>query len=404
MPDKIIEIPNVGRIAFPDSMTPDQINAAAGKLYADKNLDHPSPDPKHSWVDTAVDWLPTATGAVGGLIGSTAGPLGAVAGAALGGAAGQAVKGTVQAARTGQDAPSLAEAGKAVAGQAALQGGAEAGGRAIGAGMAAAGPALMQSAVKPGLKATARALFGGTATEDLPIVKTLLKEGVNVSPGGIAKLDRIISASNDEIKAAIAHAKGLIYPEAVAARVDPVIARASQQVNPVGDVAAAKDAAREFLTSRGGPNLPATPLTVPEAQALKTGTYQSLKEKAYGELKAPAIEAQKALARGLKEDIEQQAAQSGIDIATPNAREGAVITAKEAIAKRLAAAGNRDPGSLAWLAHNPTAGLLFVMERSPAVKSMLARGLYQSAGAASGVSPQVIRGLVEALTSQQNQP
>jgi len=72
MPDKVIDIPGVGPIAFPDSMSDDQMNAAAAKLYREANPEHPPVDPKHSWVATARDWLSTAgdvaTGAVKGAI------------------------------------------------------------------------------------------------------------------------------------------------------------------------------------------------------------------------------------------------------------------------------------------------------------------------------------------------
>jgi len=72
MPDKVIDIPGVGPIAFPDSMSDADMNAAASKLYREANPEHPPPDPKHSWVQTAKDWLPTAgdlvTGAVKGLV------------------------------------------------------------------------------------------------------------------------------------------------------------------------------------------------------------------------------------------------------------------------------------------------------------------------------------------------
>ena len=270
------------------------------------------------------------------------------------------------------------------------------------------GTAIMQSAVKPGATAMAKAFARGVAPEELPVIKTLLTEGVNVSPGGIAKLNRIITSSNDDIvKALGAVPNGRVYPEAVAKRLEDVTAKAATQVNPEADVAAVQGAGEEFLRSRAAGGMrPSTPLTLPEAQALKTGTYRSLSEKAYGEMKAPAIEAQKALARGLKEDIADEAAKAGVDITQANAREGAAIVTRDAIAKRIAAAGNRDPVALAWLAHNPTAGLLFLAERSPAVKSLIARGLYQSAANAANVPMQVMRLLVSSVaqSSDEKQP
>lgn len=43
MPDKVVDIPGVGSVAFPDSMTPDEMNKAAAKLYAEANPTAPAP-------------------------------------------------------------------------------------------------------------------------------------------------------------------------------------------------------------------------------------------------------------------------------------------------------------------------------------------------------------------------
>lgn len=410
MPDKVIDIPGYGQVAFPDTMSDADVNAAAAKLYREKNPNHPPPDPTHSWIDTAVDWLPTAAGAAGGLIGSVGGPLTAIGGAALGGAAGEAVRGSIEEMRGTRTPQSLTKNVTDVAGQAALQGGAEVIGAGVGAAMKPIGAALMQSAVKPGLKATARALFKGVSTEDLPIVKTLLKEKVNVSSAGIAKLDRIINASNQEIKDAVASIPGDINPYKVTARLGDTARKFEAQVNPEASMRQIQEAGEEFLRSHGDQML-----APGRAQDLKTGTYRQLKDTVYGQLSGAQIEAQKDLARGLKEEIQLEYAKSlpglkaslglpgGVDIAAANAKEGAAISAKEAIAKRLAAAGNRDPASLAWLAHNPVAGLAFVLERSPAAKSLLARGLYNQAGLVTKVSPNVLRTMVHAVASSDDQ-
>lgn len=440
-PEKVIQIPGVGNIAFPSHMTPDQINQAAARLYREKNPNHPPPAKEHSWLDTATDWLPAAGGALGGVVGGFGGTVGgfgvggvpgAVGGAALGGGAGEATKQLVNRWR-GRPAPSSAtEAATGIAGQAALQGGTEAVGGAVAPLLKHGAGVLMQAAVKPGLAATTRAVARGVPRSNLPIIKTLLNEGVNVTPGGIAKLDRIINSTNKQIADAVASVPGSVDPAKVATRTQEVAGRLAQQVDPMDDVSAVQRVTENFLSQPGTtavgqigtksvptgvldasgmmvshqvPVMGRVPraLSLPEAQAMKTGTYRTMKDRAYGEMKGPAIEANKALARGLKEEIEVEAKKAGMDLGALNAREGAAISAKEAIAKRVAAAGNRDPISLAWLAANPTAGLLFVMERSPVVKSMLARGLYQSAARASKVPENVLRLLVSSVATQQDE-
>ncbi len=106
VPDKVIEIPDVGNIAFPGSMTEAQINAAATKLYQEKHPKAKQP-PVTSWVDTAVDWLPTATTIAGGAAGGIGGgPVGAGLGAGAGRMVGEAAKKAINVAR-GKESASI---------------------------------------------------------------------------------------------------------------------------------------------------------------------------------------------------------------------------------------------------------------------------------------------------------
>lgn len=256
----------------------------------------------------------------------------------------------------------------------------------------------MQSALKPGLKSTLAAVKRGAVP---PVVQTLLKEGVNVTPGGIAKLNAIIGSTNDDITRALGSLPQTpsIAPLSVAGRLSPLAQKAAQQVNPADDLATISTAGQEFLDAHGAQNL-----TVQGAQEMKKATYRALGEKSYGELKGTAIESQKALVRGLKEEIEREATAAGIDIAALNATEGAAITARDAIAKRVAQVGNRDPAGLAWLAHSPVTFVMALAERSPAVKSLIARGLYQSAAKAAVVPAETIRWAMAAIAASSQEP
>lgn len=67
MPDRIITIPNVGDIAFPDSMSEGDVNAAAQKLYAranTKSASAGSPSSPSLWAKAASELYPVAQGAV----------------------------------------------------------------------------------------------------------------------------------------------------------------------------------------------------------------------------------------------------------------------------------------------------------------------------------------------------
>jgi len=403
MPDKVIDIPGLGPIAFPDSMSDADINAAAAKLYQQANPSHPPPDPAHSWVKTAADWIPAVGGAVGGFVGG-------IPGAAVGGGAGEGYKqlltqageipgALVDVARGLVNAPRETLSGFMTgAGEGAVSAGIEAGkqaaaqtaGTVIGAGMRAAAPRVMQAAVKPTIKMLAGVMKG----EAVPrVVQTLLDEGVNVTPGGYQRLQELLTASSQKLKGLLGTAEAAgapgVSPYAVTRRLGEVAARVGQQVNPVADVATVSRVGNEFLAEHGGRLIPLT-----EANALKEGTYQTLR-KSYGQLGSADIEAQKALARGLKEEIEQQA--PGVEAV--NRQIGNYTEAAKAVGRRVAVAANRDPVGFAWVAHNPQMFLAALLDRSPAVKSMLARGLYQSAGRVAQVSPQLIRAAVVALTT-----
>lgn len=141
------------------------------------------------------------------------------------------------------------------------------------------------------------------AVQRASIVQTGLDAGIPVSESGAAKLSGLIDDLNQKIKAQIqagAKAGQTIDPTAVAQRVDQVAPKFANQVNPESDLAAIQASKDEFLRNNQNP------IPVDEAQAMKQGTYAQLKGRAYGELKSATVESQKALARGIKEELETQ--------------------------------------------------------------------------------------------------
>lgn len=360
-------------------------------------------------VQDVLDVLPAAGGAFGGLVGAgtgvpTAGtasaPL-AIGGAALGGATGEAARQIGMRAIGGYAPTTSAEAAKRIAAEAAIQAGAEGIGVGTGKVLKSVGTGLMQSAVKPN-----PSLLKEYKTTAPKLVQTLLDEGINVSPRGLEKLDNLLTATNKEISAAVANARGTISRDAVVSRAGSVRQTMAEQVNPRQPLRDVRRSLEEFRTdgavpARGGnfSMLPPTaaPLTVPEAQAMKVGTYQQI-GKSYGQMSSAKVETQKALARGLKEEIERAVPK----IRELNKRDAELMAAGEAVGHRISIAGNRDPIGFAWVAsHAPQTFLAALIDRAPAVKSMLARGMYSSAGKAAKVSPQLIRSAVVALTSEE---
>lgn len=224
---------------------------------------------------------------------------------------------------------------------------------------------LMQSALKPSVEA----LEKGNAAR---AITTLLDEGVNVTPGGVAKLRSQIDVLNNEIAQQIASSGAVVDKAHVAGRLQDLINKFRLQVNPQSDINTIRKAWAEFLTHpmlQGTLNMP-----VQLAQQMKQGTYRALGSKPYGELGGAEIEAQKALARGLKEEI--AAAIPGIE--RLNAQESQMLNALELTARRVLVDANKNPMGLGWLASNPGSWLGFAADRSPLVKSLLARLMHSS--------------------------
>lgn len=162
------------------------------------------------------------------------------------------------------------------------------------------------------------------------IVKTGLKNELPVSTAGFEKLGDLIDDYNQKIKATIdADPTRPIDPNAVATRADVAKAKFANQVNAQPDLNAIEASKQQFLAEQGAkpgipsqptglldaqgkpimsaakPPTPAPDMNAADAQTMKQGTYSVLRGK-FGEQGSAAVEAQKALARGLKEEIANQ--------------------------------------------------------------------------------------------------
>lgn len=251
--------------------------------------------------------------------------------------------------------------------------------------MEAGARSLMQSAVKP----TYEAQKSGDAAK---AITTMLQEGYNPTKGGVQAMQKRISDLGDEITEAIKNSPAVINKNDVASRLNSALDKFRNQVNPKSDLKTIEDAWSEFLSHPdlvGKINMP-----VQLAQALKQGTYRVLGDKPYGELSGASTEAQKQLARGLKEEI--SAAVPGV--AERNEVLSALINAKDIAQRRVMMSGNNMPGAgIGWLANKPAAALGFMAEKSDLVKALLARLMHQGAERV----PQAIGGGVGAAVMAQ---
>lgn len=243
-----------------------------------------------------------------------------------------------------------------------------------------AGRRLMQSATKP----TLQDLRTGDAAKG---IETLLKEGYNPTKGGVAAMQARIDALGQEVAAAIKNSTAKIKTGDVGTRLLDAYNKFRQQVNPAADIEAVK---RAWLEFRNHPDLVGkTEIPVQLAQVLKQGTYRTLGDKPYGELSGAATEAQKQLARGLKEEISAAVP----SVAGLNAKQSELVNAAQLAERRALMSGNTNPVSFGWLANSPQAALGWMADKSDLVKALLARMLYsgseripQAAGSAAAAA------------------
>lgn len=239
-----------------------------------------------------------------------------------------------------------------------------------------------------------------------------LEEGIPVSKSGVEKIGDLIDDYNQKVKEVVAQDPTRpIDPNKVATRADSAKARFARQVNAQEDVNAIEAAKQQFLNEQGArpgtPAIPprptgildmygkpimgagtpaqlptpAPPMNAADAQAMKSGTYSALGNKAYGELKSASIEGQKDLARGLKEEIATQFP----ELNNLNAAESRLLDLQPILEKAVNRAGNQGmfrlgTGAVAGTfkalgASNKVAGVAAVMKQvldDPMIKSRLA--------------------------------
>jgi hypothetical protein len=220
---------------------------------------------------------------------------------------------------------------------------------------------LMNSALKP--------TIAQHASGDAQVaVDTLLKYGINPTKGGVTKLSDMIDEINAKIASKIGGSNAVIDRNTVSSYLGPVRNRFSNQVSPTADLNAIDSVANDFAIRPD--NIP-----VQQAQKIKQGTYSVLKDK-YGEIGSASTEAQKALARGLKEEI----ASAVPEVATLNKMDSELIKTLSVAERRALMDLNKNPLGLSVLAHSPIGFASFMADKSTLFKSIVARMLHTASG------------------------
>lgn len=225
-----------------------------------------------------------------------------------------------------------------------------------------AAKSLMQSAAKPTL---AQLRSGDAKTA----IDTMLEEGINPTQSGVSQLKDKITDINSLISDRLAQSNEKVTLGNVGKSLMDTYNRFQGQVNPQTDLNALRsvwERFREHPLMIGKEEIP-----VQLAQQLKTGTYKQLAGK-YGELGSAETEGQKALARGLKEEIGAAVP----EVAGLNAQEAKLIKTLKVAERRALMDLNKNPMGLSLLAENPSAWAAFMADKSATFKALAARMLY----------------------------
>jgi hypothetical protein len=292
-----------------------------------------------------------------------------------GGAAGLASAGMVNPA----DAAGGGIAGAALPGVAKALGSA---GSAVDQGSRKLAEALMQSAVKPTIK---QLKTGDAATA----VGTLLDYGISPNQGGVDKIRSLVNGLNSQIADKIQNSGAAIDKNAVLGRLLSVRQQFGNQVSPTADLNAIRGVADDFMAH---PNFPGLTIPVQDAQVMKQSTYQVLAKK-YGQMGSADTEAQKGLARGLKEEI----AGAVPEVAGLNAEESRLLTTLDVTERRALMDANKNPMGLASLTTNPLSWALFTADRSANFKALAARMANGAGSAVGSTAPALTTGLSNPL-------
>lgn len=234
----------------------------------------------------------------------------------------------------------------------------------------AASKFLMQSALKPTLDQVKR----GRAA---PAVQKMLKDGeggllsmpgYNPTPGGVEKMKSTLSALGDTVKQEISNSGAMIPTADVAdyaTKAYPRFASGPLARQAIDDIGKAQ---QEFI---GHPSvMGAREIPIQQAQDMKTGYQRAIGDKGYDVLKTPGTEAEKQIARGLRELVGQ--ARPGV--VEPLKRESEIINALKMAERRVAVDANKNPVGLGWLG-SPWMIPFWMWDRSAAAKGMTARAL-----------------------------
>lgn len=211
-------------------------------------------------------------------------------------------------------------------------------------------------------------------------VKTGLEHSIPVTEGGVRKLYDLLLGLNQDVESQVkpAAARGLtVDPTKAHAPLADVERKFGMQVYPNEDLKDISKVGDAWLANNP------SPIPADQAQAMKVGTYERLRDQ-YGKVGEAKIEAQKAIARGIKDEL----AAALPELASLNEKEGKLLNLSPVIEKAVNKYANASSGGFRTLittgiAKGVTesnklavaAGLMQMVINDPGVRSRLAIAL-----------------------------
>lgn len=265
------------------------------------------------------------------------------------------------------------------------------GGAAIGR---AAGPAMRTGAEKMmgwALNPSPADAVSGKAAR---AAKTFLDEGLSPTVEGTQKLRQLGSDLNDQVYDLLSQSGKTINRPTVGAYIQDLVKKVESKEFSQDPIAAVDRVYNQFLKNPLlGKDVPAT-----QAQELKQGIYSELKKK-YGVLGTDTEEAMKAVARGYKTELEKAVP----EIIPKNARASDLWNALNVAERKAYIELNKTPGGFpVFLMHNPEAAMAYMASKSAHFKALVSRSmnsgktaLPEIAGATTGAAYDLLKNAQE---------
>lgn len=234
--------------------------------------------------------------------------------------------------------------------------------------------ALYESALKPSTTLSKE--------ERATRVSTALENNILPNQQGLDKVRSLITQIDDEVNGIIRegpYGGNPINTDAVVQHLDQLKEFARNTVNPQEPLAIIKKVESRFLAAKG------TAMSVEAAHNLKKNTYLELKKFYDKFTQNAAVEAKKALARGLKEEVYALYP----ELREMGKKEGALIALEESIERAANRISNRDviglgvpmKGAAGGIVGGPAGAVattaLGILD-TPQVKARLAQALYRA--------------------------